>query len=245
VSEDDTEELELEATEALWTAYFDALDSGPEYLDEASAALDRLAAELGEEAPAVLYERAVIAWEREGPEAAIRGLDRLLRLEPDYADAHYARAMACEEAGDREGMILHFLETLRVDEAMADDFAVSPEQLELVVEIAERVLANLPAELRPHLDAVAIVLEDRPSEQDVGAGFDPRALGLFEGLEQSAAAAKEPSAVPTRIVLFTANLLADFPEPEELADQIEITLLHEIGHYFGLDEDEVERLGLW
>ena len=49
---------------------------------------------------------------------------------------------------------------------------------------------------------------------------------------------------PTRIDLFTANLLASFPDSQRLDEEIEITLLHEIGHYFGLDEDEVEALGL-
>ena len=49
---------------------------------------------------------------------------------------------------------------------------------------------------------------------------------------------------PSRIVIFSSNLLVDFPDPEELAVQVEITVLHEVGHYFGLDEDDMERLGL-
>jgi predicted Zn-dependent protease with MMP-like domain len=49
---------------------------------------------------------------------------------------------------------------------------------------------------------------------------------------------------PTRIVLFVNNLLADFPRDPLLSEQIEITLLHEIGHYFNLDEDDMVRLGL-
>ncbi|RPI57721.1 MAG: hypothetical protein EHM50_11480, partial [Lysobacterales bacterium] len=49
---------------------------------------------------------------------------------------------------------------------------------------------------------------------------------------------------PTRIVLFCSNLLVGFPDRDELAEQIEITILHEIGHFFGLDEDAVARLGL-
>jgi predicted Zn-dependent protease with MMP-like domain len=49
---------------------------------------------------------------------------------------------------------------------------------------------------------------------------------------------------PTRIVLYACNLLAEFPDPVDLQEQVEITVLHEVGHYFGLDEDDMERLGL-
>jgi predicted Zn-dependent protease with MMP-like domain len=45
-------------------------------------------------------------------------------------------------------------------------------------------------------------------------------------------------------VLFVNNLLADFPDDDTLREEVEITLLHEIGHYFGLDEDDMVRLGL-
>jgi predicted Zn-dependent protease with MMP-like domain len=51
-------------------------------------------------------------------------------------------------------------------------------------------------------------------------------------------------AAPTRIVLYACNLLAEFPEAEDLREQVEVTVLHEVGHFFGLDEDDLERLGL-
>jgi predicted Zn-dependent protease with MMP-like domain len=88
------------------------------------------------------------------------------------------------------------------------------------------------------------VLEARPAEALVREGFDPRALGLFEGqgdLGQHSGATHD---APTRIVLFYANLLASFPDEDALREEIEVTILHEIGHFFGLDEDDMERLGL-
>jgi predicted Zn-dependent protease with MMP-like domain len=91
---------------------------------------------------------------------------------------------------------------------------------------------------------VPIVLEPRPHPDLVREGFDPRSLGLFEGLEHGRLEAGEAAVAPTRIVLYYANMLADFPEHDELADEIEITILHEVGHFFGLDEDDLERLGL-
>ncbi|HWZ91812.1 MAG TPA: metallopeptidase family protein, partial [Polyangiaceae bacterium] len=74
-------------------------------------------------------------------------------------------------------------------------------------------------------------------------GFDPRALALFEGPSADASAENEPPA-PTRIVLYTANLPAEFEDEEELASEVELTLLQEIGNYFGLEDDELDRLGL-
>jgi predicted Zn-dependent protease with MMP-like domain len=223
------EELDRRRAEVL-----DAIDVG-EFV-RAEALVDVLARELGEDDPEVLYQRAVLAWEREGPEQALTWLDRLLRLDPEHA-----RGFACEELDDREGMIIHFLEVLRLDDLIADEHELgSEEALDFIETTAEEVLANVPEQFRVHLRDVPIVLEPRPHPDIVREGFDPRALGLFEGLEHG----RVEGGSPTRIVLFHANLLADFRDRAELAEQIEITLLHEIGHFFGLDEDDVERLGL-
>jgi predicted Zn-dependent protease with MMP-like domain len=90
------------------------------------------------------------------------------------------------------------------------------------------------------LEHVPVILEDRPSGSLVAEGFDPRAFGLFEGPTDGVR--DEPA--PTRIVLYAANLLAEFPDEPELSEQIEVTVLHEVGHFFGLEEEELERLGL-
>lgn len=226
-----------------WAAVQEAVDFG-EY-ERAEALLDSLADELGEDDPDVLYERAVLVWDQHGPEQAIALLDELLCHEPEHADGHYARAFACEEAGDRAGMIHHFVEVLRLDALIADEQELgSEDDLDFIEATAEQVLAHVPEQFRQYLRDVPIVLEPRPHPDIVREGFDPRALGLFEGLEQGRLDAGAAAFSPTRIVLFHGNLLADFPDREQLAEEIEITLLHEIGHFFGLDEDEVERLGL-
>ena len=75
-------------------------------------------------------------------------------------------------------------------------------------------------------------------------GFDPRALGLFEGADDAGQRSGEIQVAPTRIVLFYANLLASFPDEDALREEIDITIRHEVGHFFGLDEDDMERLGL-
>ena len=205
--------------------------------------LDMLAARFGADHPELLYERAVLCWERQGPEAALATLERLLALSPEHADAHYLRARAAEDLGDRGAMVRHDLEVLRLD-ALGDPPDPEEAELDFIESTAEAVLAAIPEAFAEELAEVPIVLEARPHPDLVREGFDPRTLGLFEGLEHGRLAAGDAAHAPTRIVLFYANLLADFPGHDELAEQIEITLLHEIGHFFGLDEDEVERLGL-
>ena len=231
-----------EADDRRWGALVDAINLG-DYAG-AESLLDELAEEYGDDTE-LLYERAVLLWERDGPASATATLDELLRRDPEHADAHYFRGLACAEANDHAGMVDHFLATLRIDALESDDLGEGNEdELDFIEDTAEHILEHVPAEFGDRLRNVPIVLEPRPHADLVREGFDPRSLGLFEGLEDGRLATGEAAVAPTRIVLYYANLLADFPERDELADEIEITLLHEIGHFFGLDEDDLERLGL-
>jgi predicted Zn-dependent protease with MMP-like domain len=123
------------------------------------------------------------------------------------------------------------------------DFADAHHALGLVLEVLG-VLHHLPERFRDRLENVPVVLEPRPSRAIVAEGFDPRALGMFEGAGDRDKQAGEVETAPTRVVLFFANLLASFPDDEDLALQVEVTILHELAHFFGLDEDEVAGLGL-
>ncbi|MCA9663920.1 MAG: metallopeptidase family protein, partial [Myxococcales bacterium] len=84
----------------------------------------------------------------------------------------------------------------------------------------------------------------RPHWDVVADGFDPRALGMFEGPDDFGQRILELAPMTSRIVLFTANLVASFADPEDLEEEVRVTVLHEVGHYFGLDEDGVAALGL-
>lgn len=225
-----------------WEALVDAINLG-DYAG-AQTLLDELAGDYGDD-PELMYERAVLLWERDGPQAATTTLDELLRRDPDHGDAHYLRGLAYAEANDHAGMVEHFLATLRIDALESDDLGEDGEEdLDFIEATAEQVLAHVPAEFAELLHGAPIVLEPRPHPDLVRTGFDPRSLGLFEGLEHGRLEAGEAAVAPTRIVLYYANLLADFPERDELADEVEITILHELGHFFGLGEDDLERLGL-
>ena len=112
---------------------------------------------------------------------------------------------------------------------------------------AMRVLDRLPARFRRRLHNVVIVVEERPKRDRLRAmGLDPRKhtlYGLYEGIPLSERSAFDPPLLPDKITIFAEPLLRDFPDPAELREQVRITVLHEIAHYFGIDEKEIEDLG--
>ena len=113
----------------------------------------------------------------------------------------------------------------------------------LVVEAAER----LPEPFRAVLEVVAVVLDPVP-RTELASGREaetpPDLLGLFVGasaLERSIEGLPESPAV---IYLFQRNLERSCRDEDELAEQVAVTLYHELGHALGFDEDGVDRLGL-
>jgi predicted Zn-dependent protease with MMP-like domain len=104
-------------------------------------------------------------------------------------------------------------------------------------EFGERVRAaldSLPEDIARALENVAVVVEE---ESDEG----PWILGTFFGHPH--AERTPPGALPARVVIYKRPLEEAFPEPAELERQIRITVLHELAHYFGIDEDRIAELG--
>ena len=90
-----------------------------------------------------------------------------------------------------------------------------------------RALDSIPPDLARRMENVAIVVEDEnPDEPDL--------LGLFEG---------GGDYMPDKVTIYRLPLEADFPDPAELEREIRITVLHELGHYFGIEEDRIAELG--
>jgi predicted Zn-dependent protease with MMP-like domain len=221
----------------------DAIDAclGDGDCNGARRRLDEARSLAGEDNPEVRYAEACIVWEERGAEHAVPLLQAVVAADREHSDAWYALARAAEELGDDAGMIEHHLRVHALDARHDREARLGqPEELDHIERVAYEVLSALPSPFAERLVHVPVLLERRPSRDLVRDGFDPRALGLFEGPTHG----DTSTAAPTRIVLFVNNLLADFPDDPELSEQIEITLLHEIGHYFGLDEDDMERLGL-
>lgn len=219
---------------------FETLTSDGRFVG-AKVILREIEARVGENDPEAFYARGLLAWRRDGAGAeAEEQLRRAVEADPDFSDARYALGSLYDLEGNFEGMRTQLLEVLRLDALQAEP--VDRETLDEIEAIARECLAVLPEEFRARLENVPVVLEERPHEALVADGFDPRALGLFEGLEDSRQ--HDLPSAPTRIVLYYSNLVAAFPDPDDLAEEIEVTLFHEIGHFFGLDEEEVAELGL-
>ena len=107
---------------------------------------------------------------------------------------------------------------------------MTPEEFEEHVTAA---LDDVPPELRRALEDVAVVVEDQnPDEPDL--------FGWYDGLGP---ARERAGALPDRIVIYRLPLVESFPDPKELRSEIRITVLHELGHYFGLDEQRIRELG--
>ena len=93
-------------------------------------------------------------------------------------------------------------------------------------EIVEAALAELPPELARGLENVAIVIEEERAD-------DPELFGLWEADEY----------MPDKITIFRRPLVECVPDEDELREEIRITVLHELAHYFGIDEDRLDELG--
>lgn len=99
----------------------------------------------------------------------------------------------------------------------------------------ERAIASLPPDLRKAVQNVDISVEDELPE-------DPDCFGLYEGVPLPERG-DWAGAMPDRIRIFRLPLVESFPDPDELEREIRITVLHELAHYFGIDEDRLEDLG--
>ena len=87
-------------------------------------------------------------------------------------------------------------------------------------------LDSLPPKLAQALDNVAVVVEEEN-------GDEPDLYGLFEW----------PEYMPAKISIYRRPLVEDFADPAALEEQIRVTVLHELAHYFGMDEDRIADLG--
>ncbi|MEO7664883.1 MAG: metallopeptidase family protein [Candidatus Limnocylindrales bacterium] len=112
--------------------------------------------------------------------------------------------------------------------------------------LVDRALASIPAPFRDALSEVAIVIEDEPTEgqlEENDLGPEDTLYGLYEGVPRTEWAADWAMA-PNRITLFQFPLEDDFPDPRDLADEVRITVIHELAHHLGIDDDRLDELGV-
>ena len=112
--------------------------------------------------------------------------------------------------------------------------------------LVESALATIPEPFASALDEVAIVIDDEPSAEqrrENDLADDDTLYGLYEGVPRTEWGA-DWAAVPNRIILFRLPLEADFADPDELADEVWATVIHELAHHLGIDDARLEELGL-
>ena len=97
-------------------------------------------------------------------------------------------------------------------------------------------LDSLPPHLAVALENVAVVIRDEHPE-------DPDLFGLYEGTPLPERSSGSGGHLPDQITIYRLPLQESFPDPVELEEEIRVTVLHELAHYFGIDEDRVDQLG--
>jgi predicted Zn-dependent protease with MMP-like domain len=164
---------------------------------------------------------------------------------PDDAWGHHLLGLVAERRGDLAEAERRFARARRL---APDDYprpaTLSPAAFEAAVEAA---LEDLPPQVREVLANVPITVEDLPSDADLRESdppLSPSILGLFRGAPHGRKHSDPWSALPSSIVLYQRNLERSARDRDELVREIAVTLVHEVGHFLGLDEDELWARGL-
>jgi predicted Zn-dependent protease with MMP-like domain len=112
--------------------------------------------------------------------------------------------------------------------------------------LVDLALATIPEPFASALDEVAIVIDDEPTpdqRRENEVAEDDTLYGLYEGVPRTEWGA-DWAPVPNRIILFRLPLEADFPDPDELADEVWATVVHELAHHLGIDDARLDELGI-
>ena len=112
--------------------------------------------------------------------------------------------------------------------------------------IVSEAIARIPEEFRRHLDNILISVQPRPSQElldDLGLPPEEPLLGIFQGVPLTERSVTAPPLLPDTIFLFQKPLESICTTTEELIEEVEITVVHEIAHYLGIDEKRLAELG--
>lgn len=218
--------------------------TGLNQLGEFAGALEaiRLALDVDPDHPEALLEQAQALFELARFDEARKIYNTLAKRFPDEPWAHHYLGLLAERRGDDPEPSF-----ARARQLAPADFPpavhLSAEQFDRAVEEA---IEALPEHAKPHLSNCVIDVQPIPSDDDLKeGGISPLILGVFRGQaidERSPVDAAHHET--TRITLYQNNLERFARSREELLEEIRITVLHEVGHLLGLDEDELYERGL-
>jgi predicted Zn-dependent protease with MMP-like domain len=117
-------------------------------------------------------------------------------------------------------------------------------ETEEFVRVAEETLDSLPREFRERINNLLIAVEDRPPNDMVqkhrGKGLTGLILGVYQGVPATQRSTFDLMHPPDRIVLYRKNIEAVCANDAEIRHQIRQTVFHELGHYFGMNEEQLK-----
>lgn len=169
-----------------------------------------------------------------------------LEADDGFADAHEIAGALLERRGRLDEADAAFARAAEIDpERFAAPRRLSRDEFEREVVLAGE---RLPEPFRGRLGEVAVTVEALPSDEILSQDeppLDPELLGLFVGVPLTERSSFSIGGdLPPRILLFQRNIERFAGSVEELREEIAVTLHHELGHYLGLDEDELEAIDL-
>ena len=112
--------------------------------------------------------------------------------------------------------------------------------------LVEEALADVPEPFAAFLEEVPVEVRDRPTRKQLermGLGEDELLLGLYEGRPLTRRSVQDSGAMPDVIYIFQEDIELACDSEAELVSQIRKTVLHEIGHHFGMSEQDLDQLG--
>ena len=114
------------------------------------------------------------------------------------------------------------------------------------LKLSRQIIEALPKQFQEKAASIEILVQDWPTAEELassGLSQDEGLYGLFIGRAETERGFGDEDPLPDRIILYRGPLEEDFPDMNERKEEIRKTLLHEIGHFFGLSEEEIETLG--
>lgn len=114
------------------------------------------------------------------------------------------------------------------------------------IRLVRRALKDVPPPFKQHLREVDIVVKRRPSANDLheaGLAPDESMYGFYRGIPLTERGASANMVLPDLIHIYQEPLEEDFPDQRDLVAEIRTTVLHELAHFFGIDDDRLDELG--
>jgi len=108
----------------------------------------------------------------------------------------------------------------------------------------EAALKGLPSAFLEKLQNIVVVVRPRPTREQAEE-FGEDLYGLYEGVPLDQRGTGYSGAMPDKVTIFRDFLEEDFDTKEEIAEEVRLTVMHELAHHFGMDDDELIDKGLY